>query len=157
MNRWTILGFGLLLGLTSCASWRPADAPLNEFSFLKGTWAQTTSRATVEEVWTSDVGWTMQGSGRTLSNGRLLASEAMSIEPRGKNFVYVARLPGAEPVEFKLVERGIEWARFENPEHDFPQRIEYRRHGNTLRAEVSGVENGRTQRTVFEYRRVSSR
>ena len=99
----------------------------------------------------------MHGVGRTLKGDREVLREILSIEPRGKNYVYVAELPNRGPVEFKLVDRGIEWARFENPEHDFPQRIEYRRNGNNLRAEVSGIENGHVQREIIEYRRVASR
>ncbi len=156
MKHWRTLCCGLLTVMTACASWRPANGPLNEFAFLEGTWAQTTARQTTEEVWTLNEGWSMRGVGRTLQGEREVFHEVLSIEPRGKNYVYVAELPGAGPVEFKLVDRGIEWARFENPEHDFPQRIEYRRNGNSLRAEVSGVENGRIQREIIEYRRVAA-
>jgi hypothetical protein len=44
--------------------------------------------------------------------------------------------------------------RFENPSHDFPQRIEYRRDGNVLRAEASGIDKGVRRAEIHDLRRV---
>jgi hypothetical protein len=148
---------GLLLLIAACNSNRPDVGPLTDFDFLAGTWVQITSSEITEEVWTTSQGWSMHGVGRTLRNGREVSGETLSIEPRGAGFVYIAELPGAAPVEFKLVDHGQTWARFENPEHDFPQRIEYRRNGDLLRAEVSGFDKGATQREITDFRRVRAK
>jgi hypothetical protein len=43
--------------------------------------------------------------------------------------------------------------RFENPDHDFPQRIEYRSEGDRLHAEVTNrVKNGKEAVLGFDYR-----
>lgn len=157
MQHWRFSASLLFLWAAACANPRPLEGALNEFAFLEGTWAKTTSTSTTEEVWTLNHGWSLRGVGRTLHGTSEVSREIMSIEPRGERFVYVAQVPGQGPVEFALQDRGSEWARFENPEHDFPQRIEYRRSGKRLRAEISGQLEGRTWREVFEYSRVNGR
>ncbi len=48
-------------------------------------------------------------------------------------------MPGGElPVEFAQREVGGQGASFENPAHDFPKVVSYRRDGEALRAEISG-------------------
>ena len=42
---------------------------------------------------------------------------------------------------------------FENLEHDFPQRIEYRLDGETLHASVSGKMNGKDRTLSWQWQR----
>ena len=43
---------------------------------------------------------------------------------------------------------------FENPEHDFPQRVGYRRDGaDGLQAWIEGQANGKSRRVDFSYQR----
>ena len=44
---------------------------------------------------------------------------------------------------------------FENPKHDFPQRIGYQRKGNALLAWIEGTQNGKVRRVEFPYLRTS--
>ena len=47
--------------------------------------------------------------------------------------------PGGEPAtSFARTDGGADWIRFENKEHDYPQRIEYRKTANGLHAEIGG-------------------
>jgi ketosteroid isomerase-like protein len=65
---------------------------------------------------------------------------------------YVAQPGGREPTRFKRVAGGENWARFENPAHDFPQGIEYRRKGEELHASVSGPGEGAEDKVIrFAY------
>ena len=63
---------------------------------------------------------------------------------------YVAQPGGRPPTSFRQAAIGEGWIRFENPAHDFPQRVEYRREGNTLLAEISGPGDG-GQETVIRF------
>jgi hypothetical protein len=46
---------------------------------------------------------------------------------------------------------------FENPQHDFPQRISYTLKGDgKLTAAIAGSKNGKTRRVEFNYQRVKS-
>lgn len=66
---------------------------------------------------------------------------------------YIAQPGGKPPTAFKRTAGGETWARFENPDHDFPQRIEYRREGDRLHAEVAGRgKNGEEAVLGFDYR-----
>jgi hypothetical protein len=59
-----------------------------------------------------------------------------------------------EPTPFKLSASGREWARFENRQHDFPKRIEYRRTESGLHAEIAGPGTaGEEQIIPYEFRR----
>jgi hypothetical protein len=43
---------------------------------------------------------------------------------------------------------------FENPKHDFPQKVGYQRDGaDTLLAWIEGTDKGQTRRIEFPYRR----
>ena len=45
-------------------------------------------------------------------------------------------------------------ARFENLEHDFPQRIIYRRDGDSLTGRIEGVSMGKERAVDFPLKRV---
>ena len=61
---------------------------------------------------------------------------------------------GGRPTIFSQAARGDGWIRFENPAHDFPNRIEYRRQGDRLRAYIAGPgRDGKQVKIPFEYRR----
>ena len=55
------------------------------------------------------------------------------------------------PVAVKLTQSPDSSARFENPQHDFPQRIEYRRTGHALHAEIAGPRQGKERVIAFDY------
>jgi len=45
---------------------------------------------------------------------------------------------------------------FENPEHDFPQMITYKKiNADSLVAEISGTTNGKTEKQAFSLKRVN--
>jgi hypothetical protein len=78
----------------------------------------------------------------------------MRIETRDGETRYVAIHEGQPPTAFRLTASGAHWARFENPQHDFPKRVEYRRIESGLRAEIAGPgKNGKETTIQFEFRR----
>jgi len=61
---------------------------------------------------------------------------------------------GAKPVVFKLTKNSDNEAVFENLQHDFPQRIIYRRESaDALFARVEGSEKGVNKAIDFRYKR----
>jgi len=63
---------------------------------------------------------------------------------------FIAQPGGRPPVEFSRSDGGEDWVRFENPAHDFPTSIEYRRSGKALKATISGPgENGTESSLAF--------
>ncbi len=79
----------------------------------------------------------MEWAGRG-SPGRTTGFEYFRIADVDGVQSFIAQPGGRPPTAFKRTGGGENWIRFENPDHDFPQRIEYRREGNGLHAEVAG-------------------
>lgn len=130
------------------------DPPARRFDWLTGHWCSQTGNRFIEEHWLPAAGDVALGVGRTVQDGKTVSFEFMRIESRGGLVNYVA-VPGGEPATaFKLTASGPDWARFENPQHDFPKRVEYRRTAEGLHAEIAGPgKNGKEAVIQFEYRR----
>ena len=60
---------------------------------------------------------------------------------------------GRAPTAFRLVEVSGQRAVFENPGHDFPQRIIYRREGDTLHARIEGNQNGELRYSEWQWKK----
>ena len=83
-------------------------------------------------------------------------SEFMRIETKDGALVYTPRIGSKQtPVEFRLKSQSEREVVFENPAHDFPQRILYRRNGDELLGRIEGTENGKTRSEDFPMNRVS--
>ena len=99
---------------------------------------------------------TMLGMGRTTSGSRGLGEyELTLIKQDGSRLVFEAH-PSAQPVAtFTARVATTDSVVFEAPEHDFPQRVAYRRLGSdSVLAWVEGTMNGKLRRIEFPYRRV---
>lgn len=128
---------------------------LNELAWLAGDWQTAPGgRAQVEEHWTLPAGGTMIGMGRTVKGNKTAEFEFLRIEQRGADIFYVAH-PNAQcpQTDFKLTRLSAQEVVFENPEHDFPKRIIYRKKSDgSLVATVDGGEGTKAQ--TFSYRPV---
>ena len=148
----------VMLGVTiSFADESPKTAPsLESLSWLEGHWRGDDEGVRMEELWMSAEGAVMPGVHRDLfANGRSFF-EYLRIELRPSGIVYLASPRGGATTEFPLRESSESFALFENPEHDFPQRIEYRREGELLTVAIEGNANGETRRRSWQWKRVSS-
>lgn len=113
-----------------------------DVGFMAGHWCGIDDGALVEEVWLPPQGGELHGLSRTVRDGRVVGFEFLRIAPRDGVPAYLAQPQGRPPTAFKRTASGANWVRFENPAHDFPQRIEYRREGAALHAVVSGPGDG---------------
>ncbi len=141
-----------LLRLLAPGEARAQQAKPADFAWLTGTRRMVTERVTVEERWTEAADNAIFGVSRTLRGGRVVAFEFLRIQARGDTLFYIAQPNGAPPTSFRLTAWDGTEAVFENPAHDFPKRILYRRlEGNAVRARIdggAGVERG-AQEFVF--------
>lgn len=80
----------------------------------------------------------MLGSARTWRRGRTVVFEFLKLTAVGTRVIYRAWPAGKQGTPFTLTASGPSHAVFENPTHDFPQRISYHRRGETLEATISG-------------------
>jgi hypothetical protein len=128
------------------------------FSFLTGDWVQQTKGQTTEEHWIGPVGGVMAGI--TLNHDASVSAktsvEFMSIEMREGRYTFIARLGDDPPVGFPLKEADNGLIVFENPAHDFPQRIIYSFDPaeDALDARIEGTMDGKAQSMSWHYTRM---
>lgn len=139
------------------ANLSPQTPTIADLAWISGDWQTAPgARAQIEEHWTSVAGGSMMGMSRTVAGEKTVEFEYLRIEQRADGVYYVAhpkaRCPGTD---FKLTKASATEAVFENPQHDFPKRIVYRKSGDdSLTASIDGGEG--TKAMSFAFRRMKS-
>lgn len=101
-------------------------------------------------------GNSMLGMNRTLRDGMLVGYELVVIREDSGSLVFQAHPSGQASAAFAQLTLSDTSVVFENPEHDFPQRIGYHHVGSdSLAAWIWGVSNGEAQRIDFKYARAA--
>ncbi len=130
-----------------------ATPTLADISWISGDWqTEPGGRRQIEEHWTKVAGNSMLGMSRTVAGDKTVEFEYLRIEQRADGIYYVAhpkaRCPGTD---FKLTRASATEAVFENPQHDFPKRIIYRKSGDdSLTASIDAGEGTRAISFVFK-------
>jgi hypothetical protein len=133
---------------------RPAD--VDGLAWMAGCWEFTRGGTSVEEHWMAPRGGALIGMSRTVREGRMVAYESVIIRGDSSGrLAYHAFPSGQAPAVFPAVEVTDSSAIFEDPTHDFPQRIIYRLRGDTLGARVEGIRNGALRGSDFPYLRTA--
>lgn len=134
-----------------------AQDPLARLSWLSGCWQSEGREPGSGEHWLPPDGGTMFGVSRTLRDGRTVAHEFMQIRPDPEGRLEFVALPSgqAETTFRQAGDVGAEGILFENPEHDFPQRVIYRTApGGRLLARIEGTRNGVSRGIDFPMRQI---
>jgi hypothetical protein len=103
----------------------------------------------------SPSGTSMLGMSRTVAGGKTVEYEFLQIRQQADGVYYVAKPSGQPEASFKLVKAGSGEIVFENPAHDFPQRILYKRTNDSLAARIEGTMGGKARGVDFPYTRVA--
>jgi hypothetical protein len=149
----------ILLSLTAALSIHNSAATTRDISrltWLTGDWQTPPGeKAQIDEHWIAPAGGSMMGLSRTVANGKVVEFEFLRIEQRGDAIYYVAYPQGrCSGTDFKLTNLSGQEAVFENPQHDFPKRITYRKNSDgSLVASIDGGPN--TKSLSFAYRPMS--
>ena len=152
--RLTFLAAVALGSLTAAVA---QSSALDRLAWLGGCWAIETAEAGSVEHWTLPAGGTLLGISRTVRAGKTTEYEFLQIrEAADGRLVYVALPSGQKETAFPMVRLNDEEVVFENPAHDFPQRILYRRDGsNRLVARIEGLRGGKLRAIDFPMKRTS--
>lgn len=149
MTKLPLSAAGAVLILLSTPTWSQAQSAPSLPAWLAGAWCSAPGGPRIEEVWLAPGGGIMLGMSRTVTpNQRRPEFEFLRIELQSNVPTYVAQPQGGPATPFRLTASSDTHARFENPEHDFPKRIEYRRVGNTLHAEIAGPGRDGKERVI---------
>lgn len=150
----TLLLMGLLL--SGCAV-TPRATTTAAFDWLAGCWQAERGDSLFQEMWLPPAPDGMLGAARELRGGRTAFHEFSRIVLRpGGGAAYIAHPAGQAPAEFPLVERAQGQLVFENPQHDFPTRIEYRHIDfNRMHARTSGTVDGQPRADDYPMQRIA--
>jgi hypothetical protein len=151
MVRWTTVGAMALVAAVGAVA---APDDLTELEWLSGCWRSEREGRTSEECWTAPAGDMLLGVHRDVGP-RGASFEFLRIGRDGDAIAYFASPSGRPAVVFRLVKTGKDRAVFENPDHDFPQRLVYWREGDRLHAVAETIAEGGT-RLEFAWDRVAS-
>ena len=122
----------------------------NDLDWMAGHWVSASGDRWTEEYWSAPRGGAMLGFSRTGQGATMREFEFIRIAPAEDGVLVYHASPGGRPaVSFRLLERGESSATFANPLHDYPQRIVYRRDGDTMVATISTSEGSNAMSWTF--------
>ena len=141
----------MLLAATSVVAASAAD-----LAWLAGCWASESGEAGSGEHWMAPAGGSLLGVGRQVRDGRTADYEWLRIIENGDgSLTYLAAPGGRKAVAFPLTSLGKGRVVFENPDHDFPQRVIYEIRGERLLARIEGEQGGTLRGVDFPMRRAT--
>lgn len=114
-------------------------------AWLAGCWELRSGNRESLEMWMPPAGGLMLGASRTIVGGAVREYEQVLIKTDGGKLVYTATPSGQQTASFTSVNVTDTSFTVENLQHDFPQRITYRRRGaDSLIARIEGPGRGGT-------------
>ena len=142
MSRSSVLVALMLVTMSSTKAVADGCA-VDSLSWMAGSWSATRNGIREEEHWMAPRAGVLVGMNRIASDTKLRGFEYFRIETRADGVYYVSSPGGQPPTPFKLKECGPGRVVFEKLDHDFPQRVLYRRaHPDTRHARIEGTLKG---------------
>lgn len=127
-----------LLAFGACSTATHAEeADPNRLDWLTGCWQADDGMT--REVWSGSEDGYYFGYSAVLKGGHAVFFEQMRIDPAPLP-IFNAYPRGNGPSAFPATSLSDTRITFANPEHDFPQKIEYWREGDSLRALISKMD-----------------
>jgi len=131
-------------------------ASIKDVAWLQGCWELRDGDRVVEERWMLPRAGSMLGVGRTTRGEKLIEHEFVVLTERDGRLAYEAHPSGQATATFMSKPITGREVVFEDPAHDFPQRVGYKSTGpGQLLAWVEGTSGGKTRRIEFPYRAVN--
>lgn len=126
-----------------------------DFSWLPGNWKINAGNTVIVEQWYKINDSTFHGKSYLIKNNKdTIPQENVKLVYRNSEWYYiptVADQNNNQPVTFKIIFlKGTEFIA-ENPAHDFPQRIAYRRIKNQLFASIEGRNNNKFSKINYDF------
>lgn len=126
--------------------------------WLPGKWENQTQRGKMIEEWSKVNDSTYSGKSYMITTTDSISLESIALKKEGNNIFYIPTVKGQnndQPVKFKLTSSSANQLVFENPAHDFPQKITYTLESeNSLTAEISGIINGQQRSRKFPMKKL---
>lgn len=148
--------FILISLLIGCQKSERSQVP--NFDWLLGTWQTSTSRGLVYETWSKASAKEYQGNAFRISNGDTVILESIEIIFDKKRWYYIPTVPDQNdglPIRFEATRITDSEMLFENPEHDSPNAVLYRKAGeDAIIAEIWTINDGEKKVVEFPMKRM---
>lgn len=129
---------------------------LEQARWLAGCWELKRGNRTGFEMWMPPAGGIMMGASRTVANGQVVEWERLLLSEKDGHLVYTSLPSGQTETSFTSTAITDSSFTVENLQHDFPQRIIYRKQGaDSLIARIEGPRGNETRGVDFPMLRTS--
>jgi len=147
-----LVSLGALLSIDAMA-----ESSVDSLAWLAGCWQADKGDAGSGEHWLAPAGGTMFGVSRTVKNGKTVQFEFMQLRTNANGkLVFIALPSGQKETTFVATAASADSVTFENPQHDFPQKVSYRLlPEGRLVARIEGTRDGKVRSMDFPMKRVS--
>lgn len=152
----------MLLLLASCNKEAKKEAvaetktydQLEKASWLLGEWGNKSPEGELTERWKRENDSVFKGESYFVTGDKdTVFAETIVLDETDEKLAYTVTVPdqnNAKPVRFKMTSITDGQIVFENPKHDFPAKITYKKIGNdSLKAEISGMRDGKPSSEIF--------
>ena len=139
----------VFVALASCNNNANKNEKIKASQWLLGTWTQQSEQGILEETWKSVNDSTFEGTSYFIKGKDTLHNETIVLQQKGENLIYKATVKGEnnDEAEKNLV--------FENPKHDYPQKINYKlADATTLIAKISGKQAGKVTSETYTLKKM---
>lgn len=123
--------------------------------WISGIWKINTGQGHIVEQWRVLNDSTFSGKSYFIKmNNDTIPQESIQLVLRKGQWYYiptVAHQNNNQPISFKVIMLSKSEFISVNPDHDFPQRIGYRRIKNQLFASIEGIKNGKYEKQNFDF------
>lgn len=120
---------------------------IDKADWLIGNWEHKSEFGNLSENWEKLNDSTFTGTSYFIKGKDTLHHEVIALSEVDESLVYNATVHGQNndlPVLFKLTSGTASQLVFENPKHDFPQKISYKKiTADSIVAEISGMQQGK--------------
>ena len=127
---------------------------LKKMDWLVGSWEQKLPDGIITETWAKENDSTFSGKSFFIKGKDTIHLEKVVLTQKNDELLYIPTVSGqnnGEPTTFKLTS-GVENSfSFENPAHDYPQKITYKKINDTnLLATISGKQQGKDSQESYQ-------
>lgn len=134
------------------------DKKIQQVYWIQGDWYKEYPTGMLNESWARASDTELVGHSSLISKeGDTMMTENIRLVSDGQVLWYIPTVSNqndGRPVRFKETILTDTMVTFENLEHDYPQRIIYRRTSDsTIEASIEGVVTNRTSRETFSYKK----
>jgi hypothetical protein len=144
----------LLFTIVSCKNSEANEKDkIKKTNWLLGKWENKVDEGVLSENWKRLNDSTFQAESFFIKDKDTLHFETIHLQQKGEELFYNATVKGQnndKPVTFNMTSETDKKLVFENPKHDYPQKITYTLiNKDSLVAEISGIQQGKPSSEKF--------